>query len=162
MDEKLQKIMHTLLEYEPEAYAELKGSDRYPNLRGTVFFYPFWAGTLLFVFVSGLPYSDKACEEKICAFHIHAGRSCSGTDEMPFTHAGSHYNPKDCPHPEHAGDLPPLFSNHGIAMQLLYTDRFTPQDVWHKTVIIHRNPDDFTTQPSGNAGEMIACGEIRR
>ncbi|MBO5702703.1 MAG: superoxide dismutase family protein [Clostridia bacterium] len=30
----------------------------------------------------------------------------------------------------------------------------------HHTVIIHDTPDGFTTQPSGNAGNKIACGEI--
>ena len=29
-----------------------------------------------------------------------------------------------------------------------------------RTIIIHEKADDFTTQPSGNAGKMIACGEI--
>jgi Cu-Zn family superoxide dismutase len=34
-------------------------------------------------------------------------------------------------------------------------------EVIGRGVIIHGSPDDFTTQPSGNAGEKIACGVIR-
>lgn len=162
MTDKLQETISNLTEYEPEAYANIKGSNKYPNLKGTVLFYPFWMGSLVFIYVSGLPWSDDACSEKICAFHIHAGSSCTGTKEMPFANAKAHYNPKNCQHPEHAGDLPPLFSNHGIAMQMVYTERFIPQDIIGRTVIIHLNSDDFTTQPSGNSGEMIACGPILR
>jgi len=40
------------------------------------------------------------------------------------------------------------------------TDRFTLPEIIGKTVIINDMPDDFTTQPSGNAGEKIACREI--
>lgn len=40
------------------------------------------------------------------------------------------------------------------------TNKFTLQDVIGKVVIIHSMPDDFTTQPSGNSGEKIACGKI--
>ena len=43
---------------------------------------------------------------------------------------------------------------------MVFTDRFQPQDVVGRTVIIHDQPDDFTSQPSGNSGEKIACGEI--
>ena len=77
-----------------------------------------------------------------------------------FADAHGHYNPKGTPHPEHAGDLPPLLSNHGMAWMAVYTDRFYPEDVVGRTVIIHEKADDFRSQPSGDAGEMIACGEI--
>lgn len=161
MKEKLQELFNLFSECEPEARADIQGGPQYPTLSGTVVFYPFWSGTLLWIFIKGLPFSDQPCEEKICAFHIHAGGQCSGTQENPFADAGSHFNPMNCPHPEHAGDLPVLLSNHGIAFQIVYTDRFTPQDVIGKTAIVHLNADDYHTQPSGNAGTMIACGEIK-
>ena len=44
---------------------------------------------------------------------------------------------------------------------MYFTDRFTLPDVIGKTIIIHSNPDDFTTQPSGNSGAKIACGAIQ-
>lgn len=63
-------------------------------------------------------------------------------------------------HPEHEGDLPPLLSDKGTAWMMVYTTRFFPEEVVGKTVVIHDMPDDFRTQPSGNSGEKIACGEI--
>ncbi|NMB33378.1 MAG: superoxide dismutase family protein, partial [Clostridium sp.] len=44
---------------------------------------------------------------------------------------------------------------------VVYTSRFTPREVVGKTVIIHENPDDFRSQPSGDSGDRIACGVIR-
>ena len=93
------------------------------------------------------------------AFHIHEGDSCAGES---FPETGGHYNPAARPHPWHAGDLPPLFSHDGSAFLAVRTGRFSLQEILGKTVVIHRQPDDFTTQPSGAAGEKIACGVIRR
>ena len=42
----------------------------------------------------------------------------------------------------------------------VYTGRFMPEDVIGKTVVLHGMPDDFHTQPSGDSGMKIACGEI--
>ncbi|MCD7905162.1 MAG: superoxide dismutase family protein [Clostridiales bacterium] len=42
-----------------------------------------------------------------------------------------------------------------------FTDRFKLSKIIGKTVIIHKNPDDFKTQSSGDAGEKIACGVIK-
>ena len=69
--------------------------------------------------------------------------------------------PKDQMHPHHAGDLPPLMSVDGYAWSAFYDDVLELYNIVGRAVIIHRNPDDFTTQPSGNAGEMMACGVIR-
>ena len=44
----------------------------------------------------------------------------------------------------------------------VFTDRFTVDDAIGKTVVIHSEPDDFRTQPSGNAGTKIACGVITK
>ena len=41
------------------------------------------------------------------------------------------------------------------------TNRFRVEEILGKTVIIHDSPDDFTSQPAGNAGKKIACGMIR-
>jgi Cu-Zn family superoxide dismutase len=65
------------------------------------------------------------------------------------------------PHPRHAGDFPPLLETARGGAQLSFlTDRFTVAQALGHAVIIHLNPDDFTTQPSGNAGPMIACGMV--
>ena len=66
----------------------------------------------------------------------------------------------DCKHPYHSGDLPPLFSKSGQAWMSVYIQKFTPDQIVGRTVIIHEKADDFTTQPSGNSGKMIACGQI--
>ncbi len=160
--EKLQELSSLLSSCEPEAMADIRGNRSYPTLSGTALFYPFWNGTLVFVYLTGLPAPEQACEAKLCAFHIHEGKTCTGTPENPFADAGTHFNPENCPHPQHAGDLPLLLSNHGTAFQILYTDRFTPPEVIGRTAIVHLNADDYHTQPSGNAGAMIACGEIRK
>lgn len=159
---KMQELASLLAACEPEAEAVIQGSREYSSVSGAVLFYPFWDGTLVAVYLLGLPSSEEPCGEKICAFHIHEGHSCSGTPENPFANAGAHFNPEGCPHPEHAGDLPVLLSNHGAAFQLMYTGRFTPDQVIGRTAIVHLNADDYHTQPSGNAGMMIACGEIRK
>lgn len=59
-----------------------------------------------------------------------------------------------------AGDMSVLFGNNGYAFSVFLTNRFRLSDVIGKTVIIHKDPDDYITQPSGNAGEKIACGVI--
>lgn len=68
----------------------------------------------------------------------------------------------NCPHPMHAGDLPPLFVNNGRAWFATITPQFTVSDVIGHTVIVHSDPDDFHTRPSGNSGEKIAYGMIKR
>jgi Cu-Zn family superoxide dismutase len=42
------------------------------------------------------------------------------------------------------------------------TNRFTVKEIIGRTIVIHDSPDDFTTQPSGNSGKIIAIGEIER
>ena len=58
--------------------------------------------------------------------------------------------------------MPPLFGVNGNALLIFMTDRFSIEEIIGKTVIIHRKPNDFATQPSGNSGEKIACGVIER
>ena len=90
------------------------------------------------------------------------GTSCTGNSEDEFADAQKHYNPKNCPHPYHAGDLPPLIENDGYSYMRVFTNKFNVKDIIGKVIIIHEMPDDFTTQPSGNSGTKIACGKIRK
>ena len=145
----------------PDAMAQMRGSDKYPELRGTVMFYALRSAVLVRAQITGLPNPRGACESPVFAFHLHDGSSCTGTMTDSFAGAGMHYNPKNCPHPYHAGDMPPLFGVGGEAFSVFLTDRFTVPEIMGKAVIIHARPDDFTTQPSGNSGEKIACGIIR-
>lgn len=154
--------LFNVLNQGPSAYANMIGSDAYPSLSGRVTFYPADNGILVMARVWGLPSKGETCPAEVFGFHIHEGTTCTGTTENPFADVGPHFNPYDCPHPSHAGDLPPLFGNSGYAFMIVFTDRFTIQEIMDRTVIIHLNPDDFTTQPSGNSGPKIACGVIRR
>ena len=144
----------------PNAIARIYGSPNYPELDGIIKFYGTDVGTIVISKVSGLPQNDDICHQPIFAFHIHEGSSCSGNNSDFFANALTHYNPDSCPHPYHAGDMPPLFSANGLAFSAFLTDRFSVDEIIGKTVIIHDSPDDFTTQPSGNSGTKIACGVI--
>lgn len=151
-----------VLQQSPNAFADIKGSSDYPEINGRVSFYQTKYGVLVQVQVFGLPKPSTICKQRIFAFHIHSGFSCTGNESDPFANAMTHYNPYNCGHPSHAGDLLPLWSNDGYCFEVFLTDRFSVNEVIGKTVIIHSNPDDFTTQPAGNAGEKIACGKIER
>ena len=150
-----------MLGQQPHARACIRGSEEYADLTGCVRFYQTRWGVLVSAEVWGLPTSDEKCGSSVFAFHIHRGESCTGNESDPFADALTHYDPGDCPHPHHAGDLPPLFGNNGYAFQTVLTDRFRVGEIIGKTVIIHAGVDDFTSQPAGNAGKKIACGEIR-
>ncbi len=154
------EILQALHSGRPEAAADIKGSERYPELRGKVKFYKARKGLVVEAAVGGLPESGGKCGNTVFAMHIHNGTGCAGSRSDPFAEAGAHYDPENCPHPEHAGDLPPLFSNGGYAWNAVFTERFRLEAVIGLPVIIHARPDDFATQPSGSSGEKIACGII--
>lgn len=136
------------------AVAHIKGGEDAPYLSGKVEFYQRNGYVWVISDISGLPENNTG----FFALHIHEGTSCRGED---FPETGNHYNPTSAPHPMHAGDLPPLLSCDGKAYMAVKTNRFTVDDIIDRTVIIHSDADDFTTQPSGNAGFKIACGVIK-
>lgn len=157
------KRIGKILEYAaPQATANIIGSEKYNNLRGTVSFYDIGYAILVTSSLYGIPYRNGHCQHPVLGLHIHEGRACTGNAEDPFADAGGHYNPENCLHPMHAGDLPPVFVNEGIAWSAVITTRFTIKEIIGRTVIVHAMADDFHTQPSGNSGEKIACGIIRR
>lgn len=135
--------------------ATIMGNHLAPELRGIVRFYPFLDGSLVEIEVINMP-TDQSHPY---ALHIHEGSNC-GDDS--FEAAGNHYNTKNQLHPEHEGDLPPLFSNNGYSYMTVYTNRFTPNEVIGRTIIIHNGNDDFKSQPAGNSGARIACGMIQQ
>lgn len=140
----------------PDAVARIQGGMEVPRLSGCVQFFQQKGCVLIVAEILGLP---RESETGFFGFHIHQGENCSGTD---FPGTGSHYNPVDQVHPKHAGDLPPLMGCRGNAYLAVKTDRFTVHDIIGKTIVIHSDPDDFHTQPAGNAGKKIACGVIRK
>lgn len=144
-----------LISKEPAAVARLKGGTSNPGISGTVRFYQFPCGVVVEADVTGLP---KNCSG-FFGFHIHTGSSCAGGD---FSKTGDHFNPGMKQHPRHAGDLPPLLSYNGRAYIAVMTDRFSIGDVVGRTVVIHSEADDFQSQPSGRAGDKIACGAVEK
>lgn len=154
-----QAFCHRMLR-RPNAWAAVRGGEDFPNLFGSVRFYQTGAGVLVLAEAWGLP-TPQGDQFGIFGFHIHSGNSCESENGKEFSRAGSHLNPEKLPHPEHAGDLPPLFAQKGYAWSSFLTARFSIPAILGKTVIIHDHPDDFTSQPSGNSGKMIACGVIR-
>jgi len=152
-----------LIHQRPQAMAILHGGRDYPHIRGNVRFYGTRYGVLVVAEVTGLPVADDPCENSIFGFHIHTGGGCGGTFDDEFADTLGHYDPYGCPHPYHAGDLPPLFGNNsGRAFSAFLTDRFTVEEILGRTVVIHSDPDDFVAQPSGNSGVKIACGVISK
>ena len=75
-------------------------------------------GVLVVTEVSGLSQSDDACMNPVFGYHIHSGEFCTGDSEDPFADAKAHYNPDNCEHPYHAGDMPPIFGNNGYAFSI--------------------------------------------
>lgn len=138
----------------PYAAAQIRGGTEAPQLSGCVRFYQENGCVLIVAKISGLP---EESETGFFGFHVHQGDNCSGTD---FSDTGSHYNPADQAHPKHAGDLPPLLKCQGNAYLSARTDRFSVAEIIGRTVVIHSDPDDFHSQPAGNAGKKIACGVI--
>ncbi len=103
-------------------------------------------------------------------FHVHEKGDCSSGDGMS---TGGHFNPNARPHGQlghsshHAGDLPALKADAaGVARFSFDSGSITvaggAADVVGKGLIVHRDPDDYKTQPTGNSGARIACGVIAR
>ena len=115
------------------------------------------------VFVQGL----KPNQEH--GLHIHEVGDCSSGDGMSTK---GHFNPFGKPHgnpssgERHAGDMPAIKGEkNGRGKVDVQLDTITvtpgPGSIIGKAVIVHAAPDDYTTQPTGNAGARIACGVIK-
>ncbi|MBL0420409.1 superoxide dismutase family protein [Ramlibacter sp. AW1] len=103
-------------------------------------------------------------------FHVHERGDCSAPDAMS---AGGHFNPGGAPHggpttpARHAGDLPNLRADaQGVARIDTLLPGLTvtagPASVVGRALVVHRNPDDYRSQPSGDSGARVACAVISR
>lgn len=101
----------------PSAHAVIRGGNGYPALNGRATFLQTPKGVLVTVEVNGLP-KNEVCNDGIFALHIHEGENCTGTAADEFSDAKTHFNPDDCQHPYHAGDLPPLIGNNGYGTNI--------------------------------------------
>ena len=105
------------------------------------------------------------------AIHIHESSDCSAPDGSS---AGGHWNPTKQPHGKwgadagyHKGDIGNLTADeNGNASIEMKTDEWCigcdddTKNIVGKSIIVHVAKDDFTTQPTGNAGGRISCGGI--
>lgn len=103
-------------------------------------------------------------------FHVHEVGDCGSGDGMSTK---GHFNPHGKPHAHygstdrHAGDMPALKADpYGRAEASFDLDVITvapgPASIVGRGLIVHADPDDYKTQPTGNAGARIACAVIRR
>src|SRR5947207_7924353 len=114
--------------------------------------------------------SSDLTPEREHGFHIHDAGDCSSGDGMS---AKGHFNPLGRPHghpdtPErHAGDMPALkadlYGNAALETDLdIITVTPGPTSIVGRGLIVHADPDDYRTQPTGNAGARLACAVIQR
>ena len=101
-------------------------------------------------------------------FHIHDKGDCGDNGNA----AGGHFNPAATAHgapavdPHHAGDFGNVTADSDGRVHSEFTTRSItveagPSSAVGHAVILHANPDDLVTQPTGNAGARIACGIVR-
>src|SRR5918993_2384338 len=103
-------------------------------------------------------------------FHIHEKGDCGNNGDA----SGGHFNPAGGTHGKfaapgsHAGELPSLVADaSGVArfsvdVHTISLTEGAANNVVGRELVVHRDRDDFTTQPAGNSGPRIACGVISR
>lgn len=145
----------------PAAVAELKPTAG-NAVAGTVRFEQSGSKVLVSAVITGLKPNGEH------GFHVHEKGDCSAPDAMS---AGGHFNPGGKPHghhgkaERHAGDMPNLRADASGATRVVWeTDLLTvgsgAASVIGRSVVIHRDPDDYVSQPAGNSGPRVACGVI--
>lgn len=141
---------------EPKSGSTVSGTATFTEKNGTVTFT---------TKISGL-------KPGVHGIHIHEKADCSAADAAS---AGGHWNPTHTKHGKwtdaehHKGDIGNITADEkGNATMTLKTTEWCigcgdeTKDILGKGLIVHANPDDFTTQPTGNAGGRIACSAIIR
>ncbi|MEJ2791270.1 MULTISPECIES: superoxide dismutase family protein [unclassified Pseudoxanthomonas] len=131
---------------------------------GSVTLTPMGKGLHLTGEIGGLPANSTH------AFHVHEKGDCSAADASS---AGPHFNPFNAAHGKagsgahHAGDMNNLTANaDGVAKVDAHVEGVTlgggaVNDVATRALIVHAAPDDYASQPAGNAGARVACGIIK-
>ena len=120
------------------------------------------------VMVTGLVSGLKPNAEH--GFHVHEKGDCSSGDGMS---TGGHFNPGGKAHgahgamEHHAGDLPSLKADASGTARFSFESGMISvgsgaANVMERGLIVHRDPDDYKTQPTGNSGPRLACGVISK
>lgn len=124
-------------------------------------------GVLISAELTGLP-------PGVHGFHIHGTGQCDPANG--FESAGGHYNPRGAKHGfmveggPHAGDMPNQTVEQGGTLKaevfnshVMFDKGEAPLfDQDGSAIVIHATADDYRSQPSGNAGDRLACGVIQR
>ena len=132
------------------------------------------AGTLAFSLVDGVVRAtgevSGLAPDSEHGFHLHENGDCSAPDGSS---AGGHFNPATTEHgrvghgTHHGGDSDNIVANaEGVATVDARFEGVTlgdgaATDIVGKGVIVHADPDDYATQPTGNAGARLACGVVQ-
>lgn len=158
-------VLGCSLPAQPPAQATSQLKDKNGRMVGTASFRDAAGGVVINLEVNGL-------SPGLHAVHVHAVGKCEGP---AFTSAGGHFNPAQRKHglksPDgpHAGDLPNMFvAKDGSGRFEVLTDQITLRageraavfDSDGSALVIHAGVDDYTTDPTGNAGDRLACGVI--
>jgi Cu-Zn family superoxide dismutase len=154
---------HSIPSDAPRATAKLEPT-RNSKVSGTANFYQIGNKVRVIANVSGLTPNREH------GFHVHEAGDCSSGDGMSTK---GHFNPLAKPHAHysspdrHAGDMPALKADaSGNAKLETDLDVITvspgPTSIVGRGLIVHADPDDYKTQPTGNAGARLACGVIGR
>jgi Cu-Zn family superoxide dismutase len=113
----------------------------------------------------------KGLTPGVHGFHLHETGDCSAPDASS---AGGHFNPTQEAHGDpaarthHSGDLGNLsadadgnaVSHVTIPMHGLSMKSGAPDSLAGRSLVVHADPDDYTSQPSGNSGKRVACGVV--
>jgi len=104
-------------------------------------------------------------------FHIHEKGDCSAPNGDS---AGGHFNPSKEDHgnvattPHHGGDIPNIKADaqgNAVVDAAVSTNvnigEGNDSDIIGRGLIVHADPDDYKTQPTGNAGARLACAVIK-
>jgi Cu-Zn family superoxide dismutase len=148
------------------AQATLQGAPGDTDFSGTVTLYHEGNGVRVVADFAGVDTPGKH------GFHVHETGECAHDEAggKHFSSAGGHFNPTGAEHacpptePRHAGDLGNIEigangSGHAeLTTGLLSLDG--ANSVVGKAIILHTGEDDCKTQPTGNAGDRLACGVV--
>lgn len=146
------------------ATATLVGGPGDTDFKGTVTFTPEGDGVRVVAHLEGV---DQAGQH---GFHVHETGECThGEGSKHFTSAGGHFNPTGAEHacpptePRHAGDLGNIEVTNGNGHAEITTTLLSlsgANSVVGKAIILHAKADDCKTQPTGDAGDRLACGVV--
>lgn len=140
---------------EPKSDSEASGRVRFRDVDGSVH----------------MRASIKGLTPGIHAIHIHEKADCTSPDGKS---SGGHWNPTFEDHGKwddakgfHRGDIGNFVANEkGEGTISMTTDLWCigcgdeKKDILGKAIIVHQGEDDFTSQPSGDAGARVSCGGI--